>query len=188
MPGVKAVEKWAFEDCEARRIGYGAFRICASLMGVFLPSVKIVEADAFDGCEDLTDVKFGDKLETIEDWAFYDCPSLERITIPLKNGMDIFKGCENLEHVKIWLGNAWIYRRFTIGELKKWHEYNNQFNWWILPNTTVVGKAPLVRMWIELVLRKIVDYNYKQQHRKCIDGSNYYTRRVCFITKRYGDQ
>jgi len=36
----------------------------------------------------------------------------------------------------------------------------------ILPNTTGVGKAPLVRMWIELVLRKIVDY--KRQHRNVL--------------------
>jgi hypothetical protein len=97
MPGVKAVEKWAFEDCEALK---NRIR-CIQNLRIFdgrLPAIcQIVEADAFDGCEDLTDVKFGDKLETIEDWAFYDCPSLERITIPLKNGKDIFKGCENLE-------------------------------------------------------------------------------------------
>jgi hypothetical protein len=36
----------------------------------------------------------------------------------------------------------------------------------ILPNTTVVGKAPLVRMLMKLVLRKIVDC--KQQHRNVL--------------------
>jgi hypothetical protein len=56
-------------------------------------------------------VKFGDKLESIGKGAFGNCTSLERIAIPLKDGMindhadefysDVFRGCKNLKHVDL---------------------------------------------------------------------------------------
>ncbi len=83
------------------------------MRNINLPSVNIVERFAFAGCEALTDVKFGDKLETIGGRAFGNCRSLERITLPLKYDMiedddddddyykDVFQGCDNLRHVDL---------------------------------------------------------------------------------------
>ena len=57
------------------------------------------------------EVKFSNKLELIGNelepfgGAFVDCESLERITIPLKDGIitarDIFEGCVKLKHVDL---------------------------------------------------------------------------------------
>ena len=114
MPGVTIVEKDAFAACEALTdvecgkleiIKEYAFHYCKSLRSINLPSVEIVEGFAFEHCGDLTDVKFGNKLERIEDRAFVGCPSLERITIPLKDGLitgdDAFQGCEDLKRVDL---------------------------------------------------------------------------------------
>ena len=52
----------------------------------------------------LTRIKFGDKLESFRERAFLACRSLERITIPLKDGMisdNAFQGCGNLKHVDL---------------------------------------------------------------------------------------
>ena len=65
----------------------------------------IVERDAFFRCPALTDVKFGSKLERIKGEVFSGCYSLERITIPLKDGLitrdNIFAECDNLRHVDL---------------------------------------------------------------------------------------
>ncbi len=79
--------------------------MCTSLRSINLPSVEVAEGYAFCDCTDLTDAKFGGKLRRIEGRAFLDCTSLERITIPLKDGLitadDTFKGCDNLKHVDL---------------------------------------------------------------------------------------
>ena len=50
------------------------FYCCRSLKGsIKLLGVKIIEAAAFYDCQGLTDVEFGDKLETIEEFAFNGC-------------------------------------------------------------------------------------------------------------------
>eukprot|EP00985_Skeletonema_marinoi_P025639 scaffold18984_cov211-Skeletonema_marinoi.AAC.7 len=115
MPGVEVVERGAFADCKALTdvecgkleiIRELAFRECTSLRSIDLPSVKIVKGNAFAHTA-LTDVTFGSKLERMERWAFARCP-LERITIPLKDGViaadNIFQGCANLRHVDLAQG------------------------------------------------------------------------------------
>ncbi len=65
----------------------------------------IVEREAFLECYGLTDVKFGNKLERIGAGVFFQCKSLERITIPLKDGLitddDVFFRCRNLKQVDV---------------------------------------------------------------------------------------
>ena len=72
--GIEKIEQQAFD------------RRCKSLRGIQLPGVKIVELLAFRSCHSLTDVEFGNKLETIVDFgnkletigglAFQRCASL----------------------------------------------------------------------------------------------------------------
>ena len=119
MPGVRVIEKRAFNECEALTyvecgkleiIGAWAFIFCYSLSSIDLPSIKIVEGWAFAHCRILIHVKFGKELESISDEAFCDCRSLERIALPLKNGMitadDTFGGCVELDHVDLVEGST----------------------------------------------------------------------------------
>ena len=93
MPGVTVVEGGAFiwskalthVECGKLEIIKGmAFVGCESLRSINLESARILEKAAFLGCEALTGVKFGSKLEKIEEKAFTKCKSLEQITIPLR--------------------------------------------------------------------------------------------------------
>jgi len=103
MPGVEVVEEAAFHKCWAltdvecgklENIGHQAFYLCP-LGSIDLTSAKFVEEDAFCNTA-LTEATFGSKLDRIDGTAFVDCRSLERITIPLKDGIitraNIFAG------------------------------------------------------------------------------------------------
>eukprot|EP00984_Skeletonema_dohrnii_P028448 scaffold18427_cov77-Skeletonema_dohrnii-CCMP3373.AAC.4 len=186
MPGVEVVENDAFKYCEAltivecgklETIGESAFLVCESLGSINLPSAKTVESGAFYECTALTNVKFGRKLESIIMGAFYGCYSLERIAIPLKDGIitddNIFQGCENLKHVDLVEGE--LHDTIAALLLEGWkNDMNEEINSInrILPTTpagdaddfndNVGGKARAVRRWIRSVIGKIVDY--KAQH------------------------
>eukprot|EP00985_Skeletonema_marinoi_P023652 scaffold15867_cov222-Skeletonema_marinoi.AAC.1 len=189
MPGVKVVEQYAFYDCEAltdvecdklERIGESAFVRCQSLGSINLPSAKIVGGRAFYECKALTKVEFGKELKLIEFMAFLRCTSLERITIPLKDGMNIadntFQRCENLKHVNLVEGEV---LRDTIAALllEGWKIVMkdkigviNQ----ILPTTPAGGfgddaggESQAMQSWIRSVLGKIVQY--KAQHRSLLN-------------------
>ncbi|KAK1733342.1 leucine-rich repeat domain-containing protein [Skeletonema marinoi] len=184
MPGVTVVERYAFDNCNAltdvecdklERIGYEAFSWCKSLTIINLPSAKIVERYAFAHCEALTNVIFGKELESIGEWAFYCCTSLEQITIPLNDGIitddSIFGVCEKLKHIDLVEGEQ---LRDTIAALLL-EEWKNDMNDKLgvinqsLPTTPAgdeyedVGeKALAIRRWIRTVLRNID--RYKAQH------------------------
>ena len=189
MPGVEVVEGWAFANCYAltivecsklERIEESAFEGCEFLRSINLSSAKIVKDGAFSNCAALTNIKFGDKLERIEQRAFVDCTSLERITLPLKDGMitddDTFQGCKKLVHVDLVEGEV---LRDTIDALllEEWRndmkdnlDAINQS----LPTARAGGflssagvwdageKAQAVQLWIRSVLHKII--HYKAQH------------------------
>ena len=184
MPGVEVVEQYAFDGCRALAIvecdkleiiGVCAFNWCESLGSINLPSAKTVKEYAFSDCHALTNVVFGKELESIEGLAFFRCTSLERIAIPLKDGMitddDIFSGC-NLLHVDLVEGEL----HETIDALL-WEEWKNDMNEeinsinQILPTVygedaivDMGGKALAIRMWIRSVLRKIIQYKAQHQH------------------------
>ncbi|KAK1737798.1 hypothetical protein QTG54_011570 [Skeletonema marinoi] len=149
-------------------------------MSIDLPSARIVEWKAFYCCVALTDAKFGIKLETIEE-IFDNCPSLERITIPLKDGMmnddddDVFYGCDNLKHVDLAGGE--LHETIAALHFEEWRNDMNEeidsINQ-ILPNTPAGGwddeyddeggKARAIRTWIRSVLGKIIHYKAEHQH------------------------
>ncbi|KAK1737819.1 hypothetical protein QTG54_011591 [Skeletonema marinoi] len=194
MPGVEIVEEHAFNFCEAltdvecgklERISEYAFKYCESLMSIDLPSVRIVEENAFWGCKALTDVTFDSKLDRIEGGAFSWCPFLERITIPLKDGLithdDIFTGCENLDHVDLVEGE--LHETVAALQLEEWrNEMNEEIDSinQILP-TVYAGsgwdddgmeyedgeKAQAIRMWIGSVIGKII--HYQAEHQRLLD-------------------
>eukprot|EP00985_Skeletonema_marinoi_P026869 scaffold21229_cov94-Skeletonema_marinoi.AAC.1 len=83
-----------------------------SLKSIDLRSAVEIGEEAFEGCENLTDVKFGDKLETIGKWAFYRS-SLQRLNltsiITVKAGafqsckaLTSIELCERLETIERW--------------------------------------------------------------------------------------
>eukprot|EP00984_Skeletonema_dohrnii_P023041 scaffold12161_cov81-Skeletonema_dohrnii-CCMP3373.AAC.2 len=184
MPGVEVVEKYAFLNCltltdiecgKLDIIGGSAFAWCKSLRSITLPSAKIVEMCAFDHCTALTNVKFGDVLESIGYGSFSDCTSLERITIPLKNGMitrdNIFQRCVNLERVDLVEG-AILDDTIDALLLEGWkndicREIVSIKQ--ILPTAPagddddVGGKAEAIRTWIRSVLGKIIHYKAENQ-------------------------
>jgi len=191
MPDVEVVKTEAFIDCKALTdiefgkleiIGREAFRGCESLGSINLPSTKIVEDNAFPCCEALTEAIFGSKLETIEEGAFYDCRSLERITIPLKDGLitrydSIFSGCENLVQVDLVEGE--VHETIAALQLEEWRNDMNEeidsINR-ILPTVDagfseedddVGGKVEAIRTWIRSVLGKII--HYKAEHQRLLD-------------------
>jgi len=109
-----------------RSVGKRAFYICKSLRSINLKSALEIGDAAFHGCENLSDVEFGDKLETIGTSAFSLCSSLERLKLPsvitieeeafwncraltdielskqLENiGEHAFDGCERLQRIAI---------------------------------------------------------------------------------------
>eukprot|EP00985_Skeletonema_marinoi_P029223 scaffold27218_cov227-Skeletonema_marinoi.AAC.3 len=189
MPGVEVVEDCAFAECEALTIvecgkleiiGESALYGCKSLRIIKLPSAKIFKRYAFYNCPALTYVKFGKELEIIGYRAFDGCTSLERITIPLKDGMitadDIFQGCENLKHVDL-VGGGGVHETIAALLLEGW-KYDLKEKFYainqILPNTPAGddfndagGKALAIRMWIRSVLRKII--HYKAEHQRYLN-------------------
>ena len=66
--GVEQIERWAFIRCRLLR-------------GIKLLGVRNIEGQAFMFCGALTDVRFGDKLETIQSNAFVGC-ALRSIKMP----------------------------------------------------------------------------------------------------------
>ena len=183
MPGVKIVELCAFNaapltDVECGKleiIGQAAFGRCKSLRSINLPSARIVEKWTFNYCGALVDATFGSKLERIEEKAFVDCRSLERITIPLKDGIitseDIFEACEQLKQVDL-VDEESLNETVAALQLEEWridmNEEIDSING-VLPNARAgrwgdAGeKALVIRRWIRSVLHKIIYYQSEHQ-------------------------
>ena len=198
MPGVKFVGQCAFYNCPALTdveccnleiIKAWAFGDCKSL-SIDLPSAMIVETCAFCDCGVLTDVKFGSKLERIKEEVFWGCHSLERITLPLKDGLindhNIFTKCENLVRVDLVEGE--LHETIASLHLNEWKDVMNEeidsINR-ILPTTPAGlgcdgdegsdedadidegGKALVIQTWIRSVIGKII--HYKAEHQRLLD-------------------
>jgi hypothetical protein len=86
-------------------IGSYAFGRCKSPRPVNFPSVTRIGECAFHSCVALTDAVFGEELGRIEEGAFWNCPSLRRIVIPLNEDLVVedsaFRYCDNLSRVDI---------------------------------------------------------------------------------------
>ena len=84
-------------------IGERAFENCEDLESVtFGNSVRIISANAFENCYDLEDLEFPDSLEVIEEFAFAGCDNLSELNFPnslREIGDGAFSGCSYLETV-----------------------------------------------------------------------------------------
>ena len=192
MRGVKIVEQDAFMSCHALEyvecdkleiVGRGAFGWCDSLRSINLPSARIVDGFAFRSCDALTYVKFGNKLGRIKEFAFHNCRSLERITIPLKDGLitrvNIFQGCVNLRHADLIEGE--LHETIAALHMEEWrNDMNEEIDsiHQILPDLNPGGwdgsdvgdpgeKSQAIRGWIRSVLRKIT--HYQAEHRRLLE-------------------
>ena len=185
MPGVKVIEAWAFYDCmsltyiecsKLEKIGERAFN-CKSLSSIELPSTKIVGPHQFAGCTNLTSVNFGKDLETIKYKSFFFCWSLERIAVPLKDGIfaddSVFHHCAKLNHVDLVGG---VHETVAALLLEEWKDDMNKETELInqiLDATSVGnickagGKAEAIRKWIRKFLHKYI--YYKSEHRRYVN-------------------
>jgi hypothetical protein len=71
---------------------------------VEMPFVKSLDISEFEGCEELTEVKFSDNLRSIGECCFLECRELGEITIPdtlTEIGPRAFEGCWNLDTIRI---------------------------------------------------------------------------------------
>ena len=195
MRGVKIVEEQSFYWCDALRdvecdkleiIGSYAFGVCYSLRIINLPFARIIEDCAFAACEALADVKFGNELERFEGRAFGRCKSLERITIPLKDGIitddGIFERCQKFGYVCLVEG-AELHETVAALHLGEWrNDMSDEIDSInrILP-TADAGcrneggdvepgeKALAIRRWIRSVLDKM--NHYKAEHQRVLGES-----------------
>ncbi len=197
MPGVKEVEEEAFFECTALTdvecgkleiMKEWAFCVCESLRSINLPSVRIVEKFALAGCSALVVAKFGSNLESFEEGSFNDCDALERITIPLKDGLitadDMFEESGNLKQVDL-VERVELDGTVAALQLEDWRSDmkreitsinqilsaadagglvgNNGGNY----DRSVGEKAQVIRRWIRIVLGKII--HYQAEHQRILD-------------------
>ena len=125
---------------------------------------------------------------------FYGCRSLERITLPLKDGMitsdDTFQRCDKLNHVDLVGGVHETVAALLIEQWKNDIIEEIDTIGQILRNTRagdfreVGGKALAIRGWITSVLRK---YNkYKSKHCRYLNVAAAALQQA--LTKRYLDE
>ena len=92
-------------------IGTNSFYCCSKLDNVILPDglesigsdYIYSDASSFAGCSNLKTIQFPPSLKYIGSWAFNNCSSLEKISLP---GLDrignyAFNGCTSLKEVRI---------------------------------------------------------------------------------------
>lgn len=108
---VTVIPEDAFFDCGSlsdidlkyvTSIGPSAFSFCG-LTEADLTSVTSLGGSAFCGCFDLTSVKLGSNLTSIEESAFLACEKLTEIDLShiTSIGNDAFVGCTNLTDVRL---------------------------------------------------------------------------------------
>ena len=110
---VTAVGQWAFRMCPSliavylpssiRTIGDEAFRDCQGLMGVDLPSsLRSIGSGAWYGCDAMSQLRLPKGLNYLGSHAFYGCSRIAELEIPV--GVQAiadytFFGCSNLQRL-----------------------------------------------------------------------------------------
>ena len=182
--GAKDVKHNVFDGClnlmyvecdNVERIWGCAFRNCQSLSSMDMPSAKTIDRTVFDFCKEMAHVKFGNNLEQLRQQSFNNCISLERVTVPLKDGVvtahNTFMECLKLKHADL-LEEDVLRETISALLLDGWKVYMNSLVdliTWELPNAPDCGnhfydrrhKAQVIFNWSTWVLRKIIFYKSK---------------------------
>ena len=89
-------------------IGSEAFKNCASLVAIKLPShLQFVESSAFAGCTALTSISLPNSVEKIGYSAFENCQSLSSFVVPngvSEIGSRMLLGCSSISHLTLGEG------------------------------------------------------------------------------------
>ena len=182
--GVRLIDEGAFYRCKRLRdlefgnkklgrIGVGAFSRCASLLGLKIPSVTIVDGFAFQYCVNMTDIEFGEGLDQVKESAFLNCYSLRRVAMPLKAGLirdnDVFQGCRNMAKVELVGEVRDMISHFSLqiwgDEMKEEIDQINR----VLSTLPSDEKAEAVRQWIGRVLARVE--HFESEHSRFLAES-----------------
>lgn len=120
-PNLHIVKNYAFEGCEN----------LTSISFANIEQQSEIGNNAFDGCQKLTNVNLG-KVKKIEDSAFENCTSLEKIVIPSelrKFRNHAFYGCENLTDVTYEGRSVLEYRSGIFENCEKLKRIKLTSNW-----------------------------------------------------------
>lgn len=85
-------------------IGKGAFKGVAASKIILPNSLKVILDDAFNGCENLTQVDLPNSLEYMGDACFFNCKNLTHVGLPnglAQMGANCFANCESLNRVDL---------------------------------------------------------------------------------------
>ena len=122
-----AIGQFAFDNCSAletivipegvESLGYRAFAGCSKLSSVTLPvswtncpsnnsnyGGSSYQGNLFYGCKALTELTLPEGMETIPDYAFYNCQYLQKVNLPtsMKSfGKQIFSYCSALQSIAV---------------------------------------------------------------------------------------
>lgn len=72
-----------FNGSNPLELGENVFQSCKRLHSVNNLNAKSIPRCTFDNCINLSSIKLGDALKTIDDWAFASCTNLKKINIPV---------------------------------------------------------------------------------------------------------
>lgn len=174
MPGVTIVGYSAFYAClnlfsvvfgnSLETIEESAFDQCTSLRHIKMPSVIRIGQRAFQDCA-VAELDLPRDLEVVEGYAFCGCLSLERVSMPLKEGMiqdGAFLSCERLSRVDLIGG---IHDVVSSLHLEVWrNDMNDEINRInrVLPLPSARDKTTEIQEWMQSVLNSIE--HYKGEH------------------------
>ncbi len=174
LPGVEVIEYGAFADCGLEYVEFGdklrsieecAFFNCTSIEKVQFASPLRVGKYAFEDCEKLTEVELPEEVKGVECGAFEFCPSLQRISMPLKDGIfgdQAVYGCEKLTTINI-IGS--IHKTISYLSLESWrneiYAEIDRVNR-VLPDADQKEKTHIIQQWM-ISVSSIVEY-YKNEH------------------------
>jgi len=93
-------------DSALRTVSKKAFANCSSLEEIDLAGTNVnrIDAQAFDGCTALKEIRFCDTVSSIGKRAFYHCTSLQEIALPkelTEIGVEAFGECGSLKRMTI---------------------------------------------------------------------------------------
>ncbi len=128
---VKVIGEYAFGYCKGltsahvpstvEQVGEGAFVGSSIRKLIYEPNDWLVPEDCFYGCELLEELRLGDEITTIMDWAFYDCRSLKEYTIGENItyvGKNSFMFADAMERVTVLNPNCYL-GSFAVGSTTK---------------------------------------------------------------------